>query len=75
MLPVQSGIYSFMLNASASFRWEPVFALGRPLFPPDIDGNKLTSLFRQGLPHQSSFDDLYNDYHIPANSIVIANQW
>jgi len=28
-----------------------------------------------GVPHQSTSDDLYNDYHIPANSIVIANQW
>jgi len=28
-----------------------------------------------GVPHQSTSDDLYNDYHIPANSIVIPNQW
>jgi len=28
-----------------------------------------------GLPHQLTNDDLYNDYHIPANSIVIPNQW
>ena len=42
---------------------------------PNIDGNKLTALSRQGVPHQSTSDDLYNDYHIPAKSLVIANQW
>jgi len=26
-------------------------------------------------PHQSTRDDLYHDYHIPTNSIVMANQW
>jgi hypothetical protein len=35
----------------------------------------LTSLSRQGIPHLSINDDLYNDYYIPANSVVIANQW
>jgi hypothetical protein len=64
-----------MLNVSASFRWEPVAPLGRPLLLPDIGDAKLTSLSRQGVPHQSTSDDLYNDYHIPANSIVIPNQW
>ena len=39
------------------------------------DGNELTSFFRQGVAHQSTNDDLYNDYHIPANSIVLPNQW
>ena len=29
----------------------------------------------QGAPHLSTADDVYNDYHIPANSLVIANQW
>jgi cytochrome P450 len=28
-----------------------------------------------GGPHQSTNNDLYNDYYIPANSIMIANQW
>jgi len=28
-----------------------------------------------GNPHLSTSDDIYNDYHIPANSLVIANQW
>jgi len=28
-----------------------------------------------GVPHQSTNDDLYNNYHIPANSIVFPNQW
>jgi len=28
-----------------------------------------------GTAHQLISDDLYNDYHIPANSFVIANQW
>jgi len=28
-----------------------------------------------GGPHYSTNDDLYHDYHIPANSIVIPNQW
>ena len=32
-------------------------------------------LFRQGVAHYLISDDLYNGYHIPANSIVIANQW
>jgi hypothetical protein len=63
-----------MLNVSA-FRWEAVTPLGGPLFLLDTDDAKLTSLFRQGVPHQSTSDDLYNDYHIPANSIVIPNQW
>ena len=64
-----------MLNVSASFRWEPVGPLGRLLFLPGIDGNKLTFSSRQGVPHQSIDNDIYNDYHIPANSIVVANQW
>ena len=55
-------------------RWEPLSPIGRPLFRFQ-HSNKLTSLSRQGLPHQSTSDDIYNDYHIPANSIVIANQW
>jgi hypothetical protein len=33
------------------------------------------SLSHEGLPHQLIGDDLYNGYRIPANSIVIANQW
>jgi len=28
-----------------------------------------------GIPHLSISDDLYNDYYIPANSVVIPNQW
>jgi len=28
-----------------------------------------------GVPHLSTSDDLYNGYHIPANSIIIPNQW
>ena len=64
-----------MLNVCAVFRWEPVGPLGKFLFLPDIDGNKLTFSSRQGVPHQSTDDDLYNDYYIPANSIVVANQW
>ncbi|KIM35566.1 hypothetical protein M413DRAFT_79273 [Hebeloma cylindrosporum] len=28
-----------------------------------------------GVPHLTISDDLYNGYHIPANSIVIPNQW
>ena len=32
-------------------------------------------LSHQGAAHLSTSDDLYNGYHIPANSIVIANQW
>jgi len=28
-----------------------------------------------GMPHQSTSDDLYRDYHIAANSVVIPNQW
>ena len=70
-----SGIYVFVLNVFASLRWEPVAPLGRPSFLSDIDGNLLTSSSRQGLPHQTTSDDLYNDYHIPANSIAIANIW
>jgi hypothetical protein len=72
---IVSNIYFFMLNVSTSFRWEPITPIGRPLFFPDIDGNKLTSLSRQGAPHLSTNDDLYNDYHIPAKSVVIPNQW
>ena len=34
-----------------------------------------TPLSRQGLPHQSTTDDLYNGYHIPQNAVVVANQW
>ena len=70
------GIYLFMLNVPTSFRWEPTAPLGKPLFLPDIDGNnKLTSSSRQGVPHLSTNDDLYNDYHIPANSLMVPNQW
>jgi cytochrome P450 len=32
-------------------------------------------LFPLGLPHQSTVDDLYDGYHIPAKSVVVANQW
>ena len=64
-----------MLNVSPSFRWEPITPLSRSLFLPNVVGNKLTSLSRQGLPHQLTSDDLYNDYHMPANSVVIPNQW
>ena len=45
----------------------------RPLFLQYIGGgNKLASLFRQGIPHLSTNDDLHDYYHI---SIVIPNQW
>ena len=66
-----------LLPVNCVSRWQPVTPLGRSLFVP----NKVTSchpdspLSLQGIPHQSISDDLYNDYHIPANSIVIPNQW
>jgi len=41
------------------YRWKPITTL----------------MSRQGDLHQSTSDDLYNDYHILANSVVIANQW
>ena len=56
-------------------RWNPVMPLGRSLFLSNMIGNKLTSLSLQGVPHLSTIDDLYNDYHIPANSIMVPNQW
>jgi len=28
-----------------------------------------------GVPHLSTNDDFYNDYHIPANSLMVPNQW
>nr|BAL05126.1 cytochrome P450 [Phanerodontia chrysosporium] len=31
--------------------------------------------FRTGLPHKSLHDDEYEGYHIPAGSIMIANEW
>ena len=65
----------FILNMSVYSRWESVTPLGRPSFLPIIVGNKLTSMSRQGAPHLSTADDIYNEYHIPANSLVIANQW
>ena len=37
--------------------------------------NKLITLFRQGGPRRLTSDDVYHDYHIPTNSIVIPNQW
>ena len=64
-----------LLPVNCVSRWEPLAPLGRPLFLFNIDRNKLTPLSRQGVPHQSTSDDLYNGYHIPANSVVIANQW
>ena len=57
-------------------RWNPVTPLGSFSFLSNImRTNKMTSLSRQGVPHQSTSDDFYNDYHIPANTIVIPNQW
>ena len=35
----------------------------------------LTSLSRQGGPRLLTSDDLYNGYHILADSVVIPNQW
>ena len=63
------------LHANRVSRWEPVAPLSNSLFLPKIDYNKLTPLFRQGIPHQSTRDDVYNGYHIPVNSVVIPNQW
>ena len=65
----------FSKCVSSLSSWEPVTPTGRLLFLPDIDGNKLTSLFCLGSPHLSTADDIYNGYHIPANSLVVANQW
>ena len=65
----------FILNMSVYSRWESVTPLGRLFFFPIIDGNRLRSLFREGAPHLSTADDIYHEYHIPANSLVIANQW
>ena len=65
--------YPFFINYVS--RWQPVILLGRSLFLPNIDDNRLTSLSCQGVVHQSTSDDLYNEYHIPANSVVIPNQW
>jgi hypothetical protein len=58
-------------NDPFSYRWQPVFSIGNPLF----SSQAVLSLSRQGVPHQSTSDDLYNGYHIPANSLVIPNQW
>ena len=55
------------MGAYRSNRWA--------LIPSRHHDNKLTNLSRQGLPHQSTSDDLYNDYLIPANSVVIPNLW
>ncbi|KDR82191.1 hypothetical protein GALMADRAFT_222059 [Galerina marginata CBS 339.88] len=41
----------------------------------EVYRNNPTFLPHQGVPHQTIGDDLYNDYHIPAKSVVIANQW
>ena len=54
-------------------RWQPVLPLSKALFVSNIS-NKLTFLSRQG-PHLLTSDDFYIDYCIPANSVVIANQW
>ena len=51
--------------------WQPVTPLGRPLF---VSKKQRLPLSRQGVPHQSTSDDLYIDYHISANSVVISNQ-
>ena len=69
-LSVSCRLRVFIVNCVS--RWQLVTPLGRSLF---MMGNKLTSLLRQGIPHQSTSDDLHNDYHIPANSIIIPNQW
>jgi hypothetical protein len=61
-------------HVSVSSRWQPVTPLGRPLFSQQIVLNR-RSLSRQGVVHQLTSDDLYNGYHIPANAMVIANQW
>ena len=57
-----------------SYRWNPVTPLGRPLLNLKMVLSQ-TPLCYQGVPHQSTSDDLYNGYHIPANSVVFANQW
>ena len=62
-----------LLTVNCVSRWQPVTPLGRALFV--FNSDKLTSLSPQGLTHQSTSDDLYNDYHISANSFVIPNQW
>jgi len=61
-------------HVSISSRWQPVTPLGRALFSEQIVLNQM-SLFRQGVPHMVISDDLFNGYHIPANSVVITNQW
>ena len=69
MLRFASSIHCLPLNCVS--RWKPVFPLGRSSF----FSNKLTSLSFQGVAHQSTGDDLYKDYHIPSNSVMIPNQW
>ena len=67
--------YEYLLHlVNCVSRWQPLAPLGRLLFVYNIV-TYWHLLSRQGLPHQSTSDDLYNDYHIPANSVVIANQW
>ena len=67
-----------LLRVNCVSRWNPVFPLSRSLFLANMMVKKLTSLSLQGVPHQSvqsNDDDLYNDYHIPANSVMIPNLW
>ena len=56
-------------------RCNPVFPLGRSLFLSNtMVASGYPYLFK-GLPHQSTGDDLYNEYNIPAKSLVFPNQW
>ena len=62
-----------LLPIDCVFRWNSIVPLSKSCSFL-MQSNKLISLFRQ-VPHQSTSDDIYRGYHIPANTTVTANQW
>ena len=65
--------YSLLL-VNSFHRWKPITPLGRSLFVFNM-GTSCHPCLIKGVAHESTSDDLYNGYHIPAHSVVIPNQW
>jgi Cytochrome P450 len=56
-------------------RWHSVIPLGLWLSCTLIMRNMIADTSRAGLPHVSREDDVYEGYHIPANTAILPNTW
>jgi Cytochrome P450 len=56
-------------------RWHSVIPLGLRLSSPLIMRTVIADISRLGVPHVSREDDVYEGYHIPANTAILPNTW